>query len=93
VAFFSLWRICPEETALTIDDAETITMDTNGWDTNLSISSKTYEYIFDANSDPLMVGRITVHWLKTNPEHFTNILFPVLLKDKAEYDAIIKGEN
>lgn len=45
-------------------------------------------YVFDANSDPLMVGTIMVTWMKSGAPYSTNIELHVPLKDKAIYDAI-----
>ncbi len=52
----------------------------------------TFEIVFDANSNPLMVGRVATHWLKTNSDDCEHIIFYVPLKDKVEYLAILAEE-
>lgn len=46
------------------------------------------EYVFDANSDPMMMGMIFSTWLKSDAEYSSNISLCVPKKDKAIYDAI-----
>ena len=59
----------------------------------ITSSYDTCEYTFDANSDPLILGKIFIHWMKSNPENFEELTLSVPLKDKAEYDAIMEGEE
>ena len=79
----------PESPNDAIRDSNSLLVDSN--DFIIWNNYDTCEYVFDANSDPLILGRVLIHWLKTNPETMTNINISVPHKDKAEYDAILEG--
>ena len=78
------------------EESNSVEIDWGNSTTTLAFSvleiEPTFEITFDANSNPLAVGRAVVHWLKTNPEDCKHIIFYIPLKEKSEYLAILAKE-
>ena len=84
----ALCFLCPASA----DDTDIVwaDIDPNAFDGLDLISwEETYDYEFDANSDPLIIGKMFVYYIKTGD--FSVITLSIPLKDKSEYDKIFYG--